>query len=278
MSPAPAAGQAPNPFGGLYNLPDPCGYFQALAPLGYRQPDIVAGFLAERGPAIREARGRHALRLLDFGCGYGAVGAVLGHRVLMEDIFAHYQGPWQGLAADQAFFRARRRAHRSWDIGGLDIADQAVAYAEACGFLQAGFTENLVETAPGAELLAFYEGCDLVIETGAVYDHVPACYQSLMAASAKRPWLLFGPRGDGNTAPLWACLEEVGYVIETVSSGYRRYRRYLDPGEQATAEARMRALGHAVGSYSQGDWYCNPLVLARPAAEAAAMPIERFFY
>ncbi|GAB5470172.1 MAG: hypothetical protein Kilf2KO_32020 [Rhodospirillales bacterium] len=278
MSEESESAQSWRSFDAVYDRDEPRAYFRALAPLGYRQPDVVAGFLAERGRAVAQARGQRRLRILDFGCGYGALGAVISHRLLMEDLFAYFTAPGGAQSDDRTFFAERRKTAPGPLIGGLDIAGRAVAYAQACGLIEAGFTENLTQTAPGPALQAFFAETDLVVETGAVYDHVPACYRRLLESSAQRPWLLFGPRGDVDTAPLWSLLEEAGYGLETVSQGHRRYRRFLDGDERAASEAAMRTFGRDPARCSGQGWFLNPLVLARPRADRDALPIEALRY
>ncbi len=256
----------------VYDRDDPRAYFRTLEPLGYRQPEVLAGFFAERGAVIAKHLGKERLTLLDFGCGYGVFGAVLRHGLLMQDLYAYFAED-ADLAADRAFFARNRSERQGPVIGGLDIAASAVAYAEACGLIDRGFTENLTEEAPGAALAAFFQTTDIVVETGAVYNHVPACYARLLAGGG-RPWMLFGPRGDADTRPLLALLGEHGYVIEEASRQRRRYRRFSDPEEAVDSEANMRQLDRDLALESRRGWFLNPLLLARPRAEAAALPIE----
>ncbi len=260
----------------IYNRPDPSAYFRALEPLGYRQPDVVTGFLQEYGASIAARLDRSRLRILDFGCGYGAFGAVLRHRLAMEDLYARFRAerPARFLEEDQSFFAEHRGSGPDVDLGGIDIAERAVAYAEACGLIDQGFSEDLTERDPGPALKAFFAETDLVLETGAVYQHVSGCYARLLDSSPRRPWFLFGPRGDADTGPLAAILEQQGYRLEVVSSHQRRYRRFSDAEEQADSEANMLALGRRIEEHSKAGWFVNPLILARPEAEAAVVPIE----
>ena len=68
----------------VYDLDDPSPYFNTIGPSGYRMPAALAGALkAIHGP-LTEARGaEETLRVLDFACGYGAIGALLRHDLSM---------------------------------------------------------------------------------------------------------------------------------------------------------------------------------------------------
>ncbi len=263
----------------VYDRDDPRGYFRAMERLGYRQPEVMAGFFDEKAPLIARHLGKGRLQILDFGCGYGVMGAVMRHRLLMQDLYAHYAENLEEdfVDADRAFFADHRRAERGTIIGGLDIAAKAVGYAEACGLIDQGFTEDLTREDPGSALAVFFAETDVVVETGAVYDHVPACYDRLLAAGA-RPWMLFGPRGDADTRPLFDLLQDYGYVIEEVSRRRRRYRRFADAQEAADSQENMRRLGNAPAVESRKGWFVNPLLLARQQAEIADLPVEALAY
>jgi len=264
----------------IYNQPDPRAYFRTLEPLGYRQPEVIAGFLSARGGAIARHLGRKRLRILDFACGYGALGAMLRHRIGMQDLYDRYATEaGAGFAeADRRYFADLRDESVAVELGGIDIAEQAVGYAQACSLLDQGGTEHLAEGPPGAALAAFFAETDLIVETGAVYRFLPACYASLMRSSPKRPWLLFGPRGDVDTLKVADFLTGEGYRLERVSTINRRYRRFSDAEEQRDSEANMAQLGHVVAERSREGWFVNPIVLARPEVEAAALPIEQLAY
>ena len=57
--------------------------------------------------------------------------------------------------ADAAFFAARRAESVTFEIGGADVADVALEYAEALGFLDRAFHENLIDHGPSEELKLF---------------------------------------------------------------------------------------------------------------------------
>ena len=61
-------------FDALYDLPDPRPYYRGLKPSGYAMPERAAD-------AVRAlADGRPSFQLLDFACGYGAIGLLLRSR------------------------------------------------------------------------------------------------------------------------------------------------------------------------------------------------------
>eukprot|EP00752_Nemacystus_decipiens_P000911 g911.t1 len=170
-------------FDRLYDLLDPRPYFRGLEPSGYRMPQTVAAEVESLRPALLAARGRArdgALHLLDFACGYGTLGLLLRHDLTMDALYRRFAAVGleeegleeegleeDGLAEDPAFFAARRRAGAPYEIAGLDIAGRAVAYARRVGALDIGFTENVLDAAPSADLCRFLARCDLIVETAA---------------------------------------------------------------------------------------------------------------
>ena len=195
-------------FGRVYDLEDPSPYFTALSPSDYRMPEVLARALkAVHGP-VSAARGAGGgLRVLDFACGYGAIGALLRHDISMADIYARYaERQWRPAdgrrywSVDAAYFAARRDAWADFEIGGTDIAGVALEYAAALGLLDRTFHENLVEDPPSGELKRFLRGVDLIVRERprwATCCRAPSSEFSTAAAVRHRPWFIYGP------APTW---------------------------------------------------------------------------
>lgn len=259
-----------------YDMAEPRAYFRSLAPLGYRQPTVVADYLGRFGGAIAAFRGKARLRVLDFACGYGVLGTLLRHDLSLAELYARFATDVGAdpIAADRAFFAARRRADPGIEIGGLDVARNAVAYARSCALIDQGFTDDLTQGDAGGRLAAFMAGTDLIVETGALYPSIYDCYERLIAAAGEAaPWLLCGPRGDADTRDLWHRLEARGYRIEVCSGERRRYRKFLHDEERADAERIIRATGRDPSDFLADGWFVNDLILARPEAHAAALPV-----
>ena len=75
-------------FGRVYDLEDPGSYFNALRPSEYRMPEVLAGAQMAIHRSVCAARDAgDTLRELYFACRYGAVGALLHHRVSMRELY-----------------------------------------------------------------------------------------------------------------------------------------------------------------------------------------------
>ena len=227
-------------------LDDPSPYFAALRPADYRMPQALAGALkAIHGPLCALRGAGETLRVLDFACGYGAIGALLRHDVSMAALYARYGArQWQPADArrywadDIAFFAARRVETATFEIGGIDIAGNAVAYAEALGFVDRAFPENLVDDAPSDGLARFLRGVQLVVESGALGVLLPAAFARVIdsAGDGSPPWFLYCPRPRRELVRAGEALGRAGIPHAELS------RR---PGPLPQAAGRAGAGGHA---------------------------------
>ena len=272
-------------FDRIYDLEDPSPYFTALRPSEYRMPEVLACALkAVHRPvcAARDTGG--SLRVLDFACGYGAIGALLRHDVSMSGIYARYgERQWRSAdarrywTADAAFFAARREAAADFEIGGTDIAGVALEYAAALGFLDRTFHENLVEDAPSGELKRFLHDVDLVVESGSLGDLLPDAFERILdgCGDAARPWFFYCPRPDVDWAPLNAVWAAWGYRTESLGTDPVRYRKALAAAELADMLRVTRALGKPDGAVMRDGYLLVDMTLARPEADAGNLPIGR---
>ena len=264
-------------FDRVYDLEDPSRYFTALRPSDYRMPEVLARALKAVHRPVCEARDTgDVLRVLDFACGYGAVGALLRHDVSMAEIYAWYaERHWRPAdarrywEADAAFLAVRREASATFEIGGVDIAGIALEYAAALGFLDRIFHQNLVDDAPSEELTGFLRGVDLVIESGSLGDLLPAAFERILdgCRDTGRPWFLYCPRPDVDWTALHALWAERGYRTESLGSEPVRYRKALAAREQADMLRVTRALGRPDHAVMRNGYLLVDMTLARPEAD-----------
>ena len=272
-------------FGRVYDLEDPSPYFTALRPSDYRMPAVLAGALkAIHGPVCAARGAGRTLRVLDFACGYGAIGALLRHDLSMAGIYARFgDRRWRPddarryWAADAAFFAARRAAPAGFEIGGADIAGVALEYAATLGFLDRTFHENLVEDEPSDELKRFLRGVDLVVESGSLGDLLPGAYRRILdgCGDAARPWFIYCPRPDVDWAPLNALWTAREYRTESLGAGPVRYRKALAAEELADMLRVTRALGRPDHAVMRDGYLLVDVTLARPEADVGNPPAGR---
>ena len=272
-------------FDRVYDLEDPSPYFNALRPSDYRMPAVLARALKAINRLVCAARNADgALRVLDFACGYGAIGALLRHDLSMAEIYTRYgERQWRPVdarrhwEADAAFFTARRARSVTFEIGGTDIAGVALEYAAALGFLDRIFHENLVDNSPSEALARFLHGVDLVVESGSLGGLLPIAYERVLdgCGDANRPWFLFSPRPDVDWAPLNALWAERGYRAESLGTEPVRYRKALAAQERTDMLRVTRELGMRDEAVMRDGYLLVDMTLARPEADAGNPPIAQ---
>ena len=273
-------------FGQVYDLDDPRPYYQGLRPADYRMPEVVAAWLRAKGPAIARARGRGGrLRMLDFACGYGAIGALLRHDLTMPALYRHYAGGWHRATGrvnwepDRAAFARHRRDDRRHEIGGLDIAPVALEYARHLGFIDAAFAEDLGAGPPGPELRRFLSGTDLVVECGVVGPVLTEAVERLLDATrhTSRPWFLYCPRPDVDWRGLRALWEGAGYEAEVCVRAPVRYRKPLSDFEHDQMLELSGRLGYRPEQVMASGYLLVEMTLARPRSDRDRGDGEAFF-
>ena len=272
-------------FDRVYDLEDPSPYFTALRPSDYRMPAVLADALKVIHRPMCAARGTgETLRVLDFACGYGAIGALLRHDISMAEIYARYgERRWRPVdarlywEADAAFFAGRRVASVTLEIGGTDIAGIALEYAEALGFLDRIFHENLVDNSPSPAVAHFLRGVDLVVESGSLGGLLPIAYERILdgCGDANRPWFLYSPRPDVDWAPLNALWAERGYFTEALGTEPIRYRKALAAHEREDMLRVTRELGMPDEAVMRDGYLLVDMTLARPEADTGNPPIAQ---
>lgn len=261
----------------IYNNPDPRPYYRNLAPVDYRMPEVTCGFLKKHSQLLARYFGRPKIRVLDFASGFGANGALLQHELGIGDLYSFYdkEAPGELPSCDEPFFSARQKEQNLFEIGGLDIAANALSYAKANGLIAEGFAENLIENQPTERLHAFLQQTDIIMEVGALLDILQEAVIELLkcATPGRRPWLLTSPRYDVDIAPLKAYLAQNCYVLETVNAAPIHYRKLISKQEQDLVAERIRELGRNPVDGFEGETFVVDLLLARPEADAKALPL-----
>ncbi len=264
-------------FDEVYALPDPRGYFTALAPYAYQTP-------AHAQPVFRtlaDGLGPGRRTMLDLCCSYGINAALVNHDVTLDELYAHYTAPEAArlttaglIDRDRAFYAARRRPHAVRVIG-IDIARPAVEYALAAGLLDEGHTDDLETAEPGEGLRRSAAGVGLITVTGGTSFLTERTFGRLLTAVGRPvPVAAFVLRTH-DYRPIARCLEAYGLTVERAGDTSPQ-RRFTDPEEQHRAVAAVRALGEDPAGKEAAGWFHTRLHLARPAgAEAAATAAAR---
>ncbi|MFQ5626223.1 MAG: class I SAM-dependent methyltransferase, partial [Methyloligellaceae bacterium] len=180
----------------IYDQPDPRAYFRELKKLGYAIPS-AAKPIFQKLISHRRRGQDDTIHVLDLGCSYGVNAALLKHDLSMGDLYEHWAqegladaAPEEVVEYDQRFFTDLDEPENI-EVIGLDVAENAVAFAEEVGLLDEGLAFNL-ETEPlpasAEEELA---PVDLVTSTGCVGYVTEKSFERLLPVITRdrQPWI-----------------------------------------------------------------------------------------
>jgi SAM-dependent methyltransferase len=270
-------------FSDLYTSTDPRKYFQYLGQLDYIIPHLAQPVFDQLIRARRALQGR-PVTVLDLGCSYAINGALMKYTLDYEALRQRYTAPaLQGLSSaelnelDRHFYRAWPKQHPALRVIGLDISENAVRYAEACGILDQGLSVDLESrdlNAKEAELLA---GVDLIISTGCVGYVTAKTFQRLATTfhKGRTPWvasfvLRMFPFDD-----IAATLSEHGLVTEPYEGATFVQRRFANREEMEATIRAVEARGlDSYGREAEGLFHAN-LFVSRPVEEIERLPIQK---
>jgi len=264
MSDAPRLDQLPaETFPPTYDQDSPASYFRVLGALDYSMPEWMAGFVCDNAAAIAAARNVETLRVMDFGCGYGAIGALIRHDVTMKTLSQVFAQMADAKGDVLGTITLPRRANTpDIRLGGLDVAARAVGFAVAGGLIDDGFSDDLTAGVPVGRLAEFLSATDLIVETGAPMLRLLPCLER-MIDTGRSPWLACAPRPDTDLAPFLAMLDRYDYAIEPLSERPVFYRCLL-ASERVLVMDRSAAQGNDPRLYFDGDRMFVRPQLARP--------------
>jgi hypothetical protein len=199
---------------------------------------------------------------------------LLNHDLTLDALYARYGSPdlaalsTDELAvADRAFYGEHRRCHPVQMVG-IDVADQAIAYAQRVGLHCAGSSENLEIEDPSTALADLLTGVNLITVTGGigyitertfdrVLKHASAEDGCWVAAFALR-WVRYERIAE--------VLARYGLATEQLSGYTFRQRRFADDTERDYVLDELENMGiDPTGKEAQG-WYHSNFYLSCPLA------------
>ncbi|HWK15634.1 MAG TPA: class I SAM-dependent methyltransferase [Rhizobiaceae bacterium] len=261
---------------GIYDEDAPLAYFTMLKELDYMIPQNAQPMFSRLIAARRRMSGRQKLKIVDIGCSYGVNAAILKHGLSMAQLYRFYRG---GVAQHREALMARDRALYSAPADeniqfiGLDQARNAITYAVDAGTLDAGVVTNLEETEPGPRDRIALAGSDLIISTGCFgYVTETSLERLLDAAGGSEPWMAHFVLRMFDFSEAEAMLSRHGYVTEK-ADGLFIQRRFASEEERESVFSNLAERGLTPTAEEEDGWYVAELYVARPQAQARAMPL-----
>jgi hypothetical protein len=263
----------------IYDQPDPRSYYQTLIKLDYQIPAVAKANIRKVVRARRQSRRQNRIALLDVGSSYGVNAALLNHRIDLPDLFRLYSRDMtkrlsrsELVARDRELF-SRMRTDRDAKVIGLDVAGEALDYAQEVGLIEAGLAANLELQPPRIEDRELLSETDLVISTGAIgYVGVPTF--SRILECARSPWFALFALRMFPLDDIAATLHSHGYVVYRQRGRTYRQRRFAGRDEEREVLARLAALRLDPAGLEAEGWYHAQFYFAWREGEAGPLPVE----
>jgi len=256
----------------VYNEITPHSYFHEMNSIQYRIPDEAKPYLDAVINFISEYKSSgETVRILDFGCSYGVLSAVLKHGLSFQELISHYSAAesqassvFASLQRDQALL-SRRRAVRDLHITGVDRAERAVLYALEAGLLDSGIphdfeAERLQVNKEGVEKF------DLIVSTGCIGYVGEKAFRNLFAVIPNsRPLIACFVLRMFDYCPISDVLSDLGYVTKHFENISLRQRSFSSDTEMQHTIKCVRALGKNTAGKEDVGFLFADLFLSFPA-------------
>jgi hypothetical protein len=259
-------------FDHVYNQADPRGYFQALRDLEYKAPAHGERVFARLVQRRREYLDREDVVVLDLCCSYGVNAALLNHDLTLDALYARYSLPELAMlstdelvVADRAFYNEHRRPHPV-QVVGIDVADQAVTYAQRVGLHWAGCSENLEKGKPSSALAHLLTGVDLITVTGGIGYITERTFDRVLryVSAESGCWVAAFALRWTPYERITEVLGRYGLATEQLNEHTFRQRRFVDDTERDYVLGELESMGiDPTGKETEG-WYHSNFYFSRP--------------
>ena len=266
----------------IYDQPDPRAYFRELKKLGYAIPS-GAKPIFQKLISHRRRRQDDKVHILDLGCSYGVNAALLKHDLSIGDLYEHWgqekpedATPQEVVERDRRFF-ADLEEPQDIVVVGLDMAENAVAFAEEVGLLDEGFAVNL-ETEPlSAAAEEELTQIDLVTSTGCIGYVTEKSFDRLLPTITRdrEPWIANFVLRMFPFGAIEETLSDWGYVTEKLDGKIFIQREFASSEEREQVLDQMREKGVDPSGQETDGHLLAEFFLSRPAKDAADVSIER---
>lgn len=270
-------------FSNVYNLDDPREYFRSLSINDYIIPHIARDVFLQLIECHEENRHK-TLNIIDLGCSYGVNAALLKRHLNWDMLVARQTLPGMMRLPSAALQRLDRLFLESWPLRerirmvGIDIAERAIAYANAIGALDIGFPIDLENEDLPPRLRHEVEKADLIVSTGCVGYVTERSFARLalaMADQQKKPWVASFVLRAVDYSKISRELARAGLVTEKLEGVTFVQRRFADvPEMEATLEILKRrgidSSFHEARGLMHAEFY-----LSRPPEDIQRRPLSQ---
>jgi SAM-dependent methyltransferase len=269
-------------FDELYSKEDPREYFKYLGHLDYIIPHLAQPVFDQ---IIREraARQDKPVTVLDLGCSYGVNGALTKYALDYEALRLRYTAPAFQSLSSAAMLELDRCFYRSWPkqdhvrVIGLDVSENAVRYAQACGAVDVGLAMDLETRDPLPNEEVVFEDVDVVISTGCVGYVSSKTFERLARMTGRRRpvWVVSFVMRMFPFEDIAATLAKQGLVTEKFEGTTFVQRRFANIEEMEAAVRTVEGRNMDTRGHEAEGLYHAELYVSRPAAEVERLPLQK---
>jgi hypothetical protein len=260
-------------FDHIYSQPDPRAFFATLRNHEYGIPARAQPHFERLAGELEAARSLEGgVTLLDVGASYGVNAALLRCTTTLDELYDRYAAR-SGLTHDElieqdrAFVRGRSRRSPISRFVGLDIAEPALAYGLAAGYLDDAVAADLEVAELTPSQSAVVGAADLIVSTGCVgYVTEKTLLRVLEAAGERRPWMAHFCLRMFPFDAIAGPLDDLGYETVRVP-GLFRQRRFASARERTLVLDRLRDLDLPVDGLEADGWFYAQLHVSTPRNE-----------
>jgi len=265
----------------IYNQPDPRAYFRELKKLNYSIPDTALPIFRKIIEQVRQEED-DTVHVLDLGCSYGVNAALLKHGLSMDELYSHWghkdltvAGAEEVAARDKEYFTNLENP-QNIEVVGLDLAENAISFAEDVGLLDDGLAVNLETGGLSTQAREALSSVDLVTSTGCVGYVTEKTFDNILPAvmAGRSPWVAnFVLRMFAFDA-IEETLADRGYVTEKLEGQTFLQRRFESDEEQEQALDQLRDQGIDPTHQEVDGNLVAEFFLSRPKKDVDEMPIK----
>lgn len=266
----------------IYDRADPRAYFRELQSVGYTIPGAAKPILQKLIKRLRR-NADETVRVLDIGCSYGINAALLKHDLTIEDLYARWGQKALASATaeeiieqDKEFFAGLEQVE-DIEVMGLDVAGNAIAFAEQAGLLDRGLAVDLESQSLPEGAIEDLAPVDLVTSTGCVGYVTEKSFEQLLPAltEGRQPWFANFVLRMFPFDAIEETLSEAGFVTEKLDGQTFIQRTFASDEERERILEQLIECGvDPAGKETEGNLIAE-FFLSRPREDAAQIPLDR---
>lgn len=266
----------------IYDRADPRAYFRELKSVSYTIPGAARPILQQLIALLRR-NARDIVRVLDIGCSYGINAALLKYDLTIEDLYVRWGQMTPALITaeeiikqDREFFAGLERVE-GIEVMGLDVAGNAIAFAEQAGLLDRGLALDLENQSLPEAAVADLAPVDLVTSTGCVGYVTEKSFERLLPAltEGRQPWFANFVLRMFPFDAIEETLGEFGFVTEKLDGQTFIQRAFASDEERERILEQLIERGvDPTGEETEGNLVAE-FFLSRPREDAARIPLDR---